>query len=140
MSRASDASTTAERSSVHCVDDRALPVLDRVRQPHPPAVEDDHTTERTQPVEQASEPGLLLEQLEREEPTRHHHDVARGFGRRLRVEDPVRDLRSVVGLGVETSTTTPSLTPDRLRDTKPAAQRLPQAAPATHEEVAEAAS
>ena len=101
MSRAPDASTTAARSSVHWSTTGALPVLDRVRQAHPAAVEDNHTTERTQPVEQTSEPGLLLEQLEREEPARHHHDVAGRLGGRVRVEDSVRDMRPVVGLGVE---------------------------------------
>ena len=83
------------------VDDRALPVRDRVRQTQPAPVEDDHTTERTQAVEQTSEPGLLLEQLERDQPTRHHHDVAGRLGGRVRVEHPVRDVRPVVGSGVE---------------------------------------
>ena len=83
------------------VDDRALPALDRVRLTDPAAVEDDHTTERTQPVEQTSEPRLLLEQLERDEPTRHHNNVARRPGRRVRVQDPVRDMGPVLGLSVK---------------------------------------
>ena len=101
MSRAPDASTTAARSSVHCSRTvRSQSVIGSDR-PTPAAVEDDHTTERTQPVEQTGEPGLLLEQLERDQPTRHHHDVAGRLGGRVRVEHPVRDVRPVVGLGVE---------------------------------------
>jgi hypothetical protein len=72
--------------------------LNRVRQTHPATVEDDHTTERAQPVEQTSKPGLLPEQLERDEPTRHHDDVAGKLDGRIGVEDLVRNMRSVVDL------------------------------------------
>ncbi len=83
------------------VDDCALPVRDRVRETHPAPVEDDHTAERTQAVEQTGESGLLLEQLERDQPTRHHHDVAVRPGGLVRIEHPVPDVRPIGGSGVE---------------------------------------
>ena len=80
------------------LEDRAVPVDDRVRQPDAATVEHDDVAERAQPVEHASDPGLVLEELHRDEPARHHDDGPPVVTLPLGLEHPVREVRAVLGL------------------------------------------
>ncbi len=77
------------------IEDRPLPIDDRIRQADAATVEHDHSPERAEAVEEAYEPSIVLEQLHRKEPAGDDDEVDVPTWS-LGVEYPVGDVRAVL--------------------------------------------
>ena len=79
------------------VEDRPVPVDDRVGQPGTAAVEHHDAPERAQSFEQPNEAGVVVEQFHGDEAPGHHHDVGARIARRVGGEYPKGDVCAVAG-------------------------------------------